>query len=677
MSNDPLFQPYSLKHLTFRNRMLSTAHEPAYTEDGLPKDRYRLYHVEKARGGIGMTMIGGSSVVAIDSPQAFGNITLYKDECVPWLRRLADDVHENGAKVMIQVTHLGSRTSWNKADWLPIVAPSSIPEPVHRAYPKAMEDWDVERIIKAYADCAEKVKEAGLDGIELECASHLVAQSWSPKTNRREDGYGGPVENRMRLILEILRGIRDRIGADYVVGVRAVCDEVWDGGLGPDEGREIARRLADSGLIDFVNVIRGHASTDEGLSHVIPSMGYPSAPHLDFVGSVRQAVGIPTFHAGRIQDVATARHGIATGKVDMVGMTRAHIADPHIIRKIRSGREAEIRPCVGAGYCIDSIYTGQMVCVHNAATGREASVPHEIEKAAGPRKVVVVGAGPAGLEAARVAGERGHAVKVFEAGPRAGGQILLASTLKRRREILGIVDWRLDQCARLGVQVEYNSYAEPDAILAEEPDTVIIATGGLPDTSFLRAGEELATTSWDVLSGAVKPQGSVIVYDENGGHSGMTIAEFVAEAGNPLEVVTPERTLAPDVGATNYPRYFAVLNRHEAKITVNLRLDRIERRDGRLAAIFIDEYAHREVEKLADCVIVERGTLPVDDLYEALKPYSANGGAVDYDALLAGRPQAVVRNPAHRMHLFRIGDAVASRDIAAAVVDAHRLMMSN
>ena len=678
MSNDPLLQPFRLKHLALRNRLMSTAHEPAYTEDGLPKERYRLYHAEKARGGIALTMIGGSSVVAPDSPQAFGNIMLHKDECVRWLRELADDVHDNGAAVMIQVTHLGSRTNWSKADWLPIVAPSSIPEPVHRAYPKAMEDWDVERIVKAYADCCERIKEAGLDGLELECASHLIAQSWSPKTNRRDDDYGGSIENRMRLVIEILTAVRERVGPDYIVGVRAVCDEDWDGGLKATEGVEIARRLSASGLIDFVNVIRGHASTDEGLSHVIPSMGYRSAPHLDFAGEVKEAVGLPTFHAARIQDVATARHAIASGKVDMVGMTRAHIADPHIARKIREGREAEIRPCVGMGYCIDSIYSGQAVCVHNAATGREATIPQLVAKSdCPPRKVVIVGAGPAGLEAARVAAERGHDTTVFEAGPRAGGQILMASALKRRREIVGIVDWRLAECERLGVRFHYNHYAEPDTILAEEPDYVVVATGGLPDTSFLRAGEDLATTSWDVLSGAVKPTGSVIVYDENGSHPGMTISEFIAEAGNALEVVTPERTLAPDIGATNYPPYFAMLNRRGAKITLNLRLERIERRGNKLVAVFDDEYARQKVEKEADHVIVERGTLPMDDLYWSLKPHSVNGGAVDYDALLAGGPQSVVRNPDGRFRLFRIGDAVASRNIAAAVFDAHRLMVNS
>ena len=675
MPNDPLLLPFALKHLHLRNRLMSTAHEPAYTEDGLPKDRYRLYHVEKARGGIALTMIGGSAVVAPDSPQAFGNILLYKDESVRWLKELADDVHAHGAAVMIQITHLGRRTSWSKADWLPVLAPSNVREPAHRAFPKIMEDWDIARVVAAYADAAERVKAAGLDGLEVECYGHLVDQFWSPATNRRDDAYGGTLDNRMRFGNEVLAAIRERVGPAFVVGVRMVCDEDWDRGLSKDEGLSIAARLSRAGSVDFVNVIRGHIDTDEGLSHVIPGMGARSAPHLDFAGEVRAGTRLPTFHAARIQDVATARHAIESGKLDMVGMTRAHMADPHIVAKIVAGREATIRPCVGMGYCIDSIYSGQAVCIHNAATGREASIPHVVARSDGPRrKVVVVGAGPGGLEAARVAAERGHAVTLMEAASEVGGQVRLTAALKRRREILGIVDWRLAECERLGVAIRTNLYAEAADVLAEAPDLVVVATGGIPDTGFLDAGEALATTSWDILAGTVRPEKNVILYDDNGAHPGMTTAEFLAGTGARLEVVTPERTLAPDIGGTSFPAYVRALNRAEAVITLNLRLERLERRGNRIVGVFYDEYARRHIEKEADQIVVEHGTAPLDELYFALKPLSSNLGEVDHAALLGNRPQTLVRNETGAFRLFRIGDAVASRNIHAAVYDAIRLM---
>jgi N-methyl-L-proline demethylase len=246
-SGDPLLQPYRLKHLTLRNRILSTAHEPAYSEDGLPKERYRLYHAEKARGGIALTMTAGSAVVSRDSPEAFGNLHAYKDEIVPWLRELANACHEHGAAVMMQITHLGRRTNWNKADWLPVLAPSPVREPAHRAFPKAAEDWDLERIVADYADAAERMKEGGLDGIELEAYGHLLDQFWSPATNRRDDDLGGSLDNRLKFTFRVLEAMRARVGPDFIVGVRMVADEDWKQGLTRAEGVEIARRLVATG----------------------------------------------------------------------------------------------------------------------------------------------------------------------------------------------------------------------------------------------------------------------------------------------------------------------------------------------------------------------------------------------------------------------------------------------
>jgi len=435
-------------------------------------------------------------------------------------------------------------------------------------------------------------------------------------------------------------------------------------------------RAGSSGKVDFLNIIRGHIDTDAGLTDVIPIQGMASAPHLDFAGEIRAATRMPTFHAARIQDVATARHAIASGKLDMVGMTRAHIADPHIALKVMTGREHEIRPCVGMGYCIDRIYAGgDTLCAHNAATGREATMPHGIERGSGPRKkVVVVGAGPGGLEAARVAAARGHAVVLFEAANKPGGQLRLAAGLKRRREVLGIVDWRVAECLRDGVEMRLNSFAEAADVLREQPDVAIIATGGLPHTSFLDDGAELATTTWDILTGAVKPADSVLLFDDNGAHPGMSAAEFIADAGSRLEIATPERVLAPEVGGTNYPAYFQAFARHDVTISLNLRLQRIRREGNRLVATLYSDYDKSRRERCVDQVVVEHGTLPLDDLYFALKPGSRNLGEIDHDALIANGPQQVVRNSAGTYALYRIGDAVASRNVHAAVFDALRLM---
>lgn len=674
MSNDPLLQPYQLKHLTLKNRVMITSHEPAYPEDGMPKDRYRAYHVERARAGVAMTMTAGSASVARDSPPVFNNILAWKDEVVGWMKQLTDECHDHDCAVMIQLTHLGRRTRWDKADWLPVVSPSHEREPAHRAFPKKAEDWDIARIITDYADAAERMQAAGLDGVEIQAYGHLMDQFWSPLTNDLDAPYGGSLDNRLRFTFDVLSAIRERVGDQFIVGVRYTADEDLVGGLTAADGMEISRRLRDCGMVDFLNVIRGHIDTDAGLTDVIPIQGMRNAPHLDFAGQIRAETQIPTFHAAKIPDVATARHAIASGKLDMVGMTRAHMADPHLMRKVLEGREDDIRPCVGANYCLDRIYQGGMaLCLHNPSTGREIEQPHDIAPAKTPKRVTVVGAGPAGLEAARVAATRGHSVTVLEAANQPGGQIRLTALQERRREMMSIVQWRYDQCQKLGVQFRFDTFAEVDDVLATTPDEVIIATGGFPHTDVLATGNDLVVSAWDILSGDVAAGQNVLIFDDAGDHAALQAADAVSATGAHVEIVTPDRSFAPEVMAMNLVPYMRTLQTRDVTYTVTWRLISVEREGNQLRATLGSDYGGMTQERLVDQVVVNNGTRPLDDLYFDLKPRSSNLGAVDYEAFANGAPQVVAPNPDGAFRLFRIGDAVAARNTHAAIYDGLRL----
>ncbi|SFJ23020.1 Pyridine nucleotide-disulphide oxidoreductase [Phyllobacterium sp. CL33Tsu] len=674
MSDDPLLQPYQLKHLTLRNRIIVTSHEPAYPEDGMPKERYLAYTVERAKGGIALTMTAGSAAVSRDSPPVFNNLLAYKDEIVPWIRRMSDAVHEEGAAIMIQLTHLGRRTRWDKGDWLPVVAPSHHREAAHRAFPKKLEDWDIERIIKDFADAAERMKAGGMDGVELEAYGHLIDQFTSPLTNELDGPYGGSLDNRLRFCFDVFKAMRERVGDEFILGVRYTADESLPGGTGKAEGLEISRRLKESGLVDYLNVIRGHIDTDAGLTDVIPIQGMANAPHLDFAGEIRAATNFPVFHAAKIPDVATARYAIAAGKVDMVGMTRAHMTDPHIVRKIMEKREDDIRPCVGANYCLDRIYQGGMAfCIHNAATGREETMPHIVKRADVRKKVVIVGAGPAGLEAARVAGERGHEVVVLEAADDPGGQVRLTAQSERRREMISIIDWRMSQCEKLGVIFRFNTWAEAETIAAEKPDVVIIATGGMPHTEVLSSGNELVVSAWDIIAGDAKPGSNVLIFDDAGDHTGLQAAEFLAKAGARVEVMTPDRSFAPEVMAMNLVPYMRSLQKLDVTFTVTYRLERAEKSGNQIIAHIGSDYGGVAKQRTVDQIVINHGTIPLDELYFELKPASSNLGEVSHDQLLDGEPQSVMRNPQGNFQLFRIGDAVAARNTHAAIYDALRI----
>lgn len=678
-----VFQPLKLNKLTLPNRIYSTAHAEVYAEaGGMPGDRYIGYYEEKAKGGLGLAICGGSSPVSIDIPQgSWRPVNLTTDRVIEPMSRLAEAVHRHGMKIMIQATHMGRRSAYAGDPWPHLVSPSGVRELVHRGNAKVIEIEDIRRITADFAKAAKRVQDSGFDGIEISAAhQHLIDQFWSPRTNMRTDEWGGSLENRMRFGREVLETVREAVGADFCVGLRMCADEFYDDGLSHEELRNIAQAMSESGLIDFISVIASGADTHNMIANCMPPMALPPEPFVHLAAGIKQVSKVPILHAQGIRDITQAERIIANGWVDMCGMTRAQIADPHMMLKVREGREDQIRQCVGANYCIDRQYFGQdVLCIQNAATSREATMPHIIKTSiATKRRVVVVGAGPAGLEAARVSRERGHDVVLFERNATVGGQVNLAAKAPQREQMSGIIRWFDMETKRVGVDRRLGVEADADMILATNPDIVVMATGGSSHTAQVPAwgvNEGLAVSSWDILSEKVAPEKNVLLYDGISGHAGFGTADFLASRGSLVEIVTPDVKVADDVGGTTFPIFYRRLYAQGMIPTPNHWLDRVYLEGNKKIAVLRNEYTEELEERVVDQVVIENGVTPNDGLYFELKSKSINRGQTNLEALYAAKRQPSLDEETGdgRFVMFRIGDCVSMHNIHAAIYDALRL----
>jgi mycofactocin system FadH/OYE family oxidoreductase 2 len=643
-----LFTPIQLGPLTLKNRIYSSGHAEAMAEGGRPTERLARYHEAKGRGGCALTIFGGSSSVHPSSPAAaWKQIANHDDSVIPGYRAIADAAHRHGCFVFTQLTHLGRRAQSDPDVATVLFAPSQIPERVHREIPHELEAEQIAELVRAFGDAVRRCREAGLDGVELSMAhNHLIDQFWSPGFNERRDEYGGSLENRMRFGMEVLSEIRRQVGRDFVVGARISGDEFTRGGLGAHDMAAIARRLAASGLVDFLSIIGGGAHNYELQAAAVPNMSYGAGVYAPLAAAIKDAVpGMVILHASRIVDPVHADQIVAAGQVDVVGMTRALIADPDLPRKALEGRLDDIRACVGANEgCIDRIYQGKPVtCVQNPTTGREAELG-DVRPAATPKKVVVVGGGVAGLEAARMAALRGHRVILFEKAAELGGQVLLAARASARAEYAGIVRYLSGQIRKLGVEERRGVEATASLVLAERPDAVIVATGSHPYVPPVPGSDgKHVVTDRDVLAGDAKVGVNVVVVDDVHTEQALSTAEALLDHGKRVEVISPLFYVGQDIGVTSIAPLYARLHAKGVVLTPGTELRAIEGSTVIVGNVYSG--AERRLEAV-DTVVLSMGSRSSDDLYRALK--------------------------GHVPVLHAAGDCVAPRGVHHAILDGTR-----
>ncbi len=628
MQYERLFSAVKLGSRTAKNRIVSTPHGTNLPVTGVPSAAEIAYQRAKAAGGCGTVMMFGSAAVSELTPIFDNHVNLWRDDVEPALRAAADAVHEHGALAFVQMTSLGRRTL-AEVD-LTGRGPSDTSGEVTPEVPHILTIREIERLVRDYARSAKRLKDCGYDGCDLAFYDdQLPDQFWNPAINKRTDAYGGSLENRMRFSLEVLQAIRETVGRDFVVGARVSGDDRMRPGIAREELLEIITRLDGTGTLDYFTVTGGTIEGYKSRGYNIPSSYYPRKTFADLAAVVRERVGATIILTGRIVTPDDAEAVLASGIADLVGMTRAMIADNEMPRKAQEGRAHEIRTCMGSNEgCIDRLYFGLPVrCVQNAVIGRELEYA-KLQPAARAKRVAVIGGGPAGMEAARIAAQRGHAVTLYERECELGGAIRVASRAPQWENYRSIVEWLAAELGRQGVSVCAERSIVPGDFDGLDADAVVFATGGIARRPYLEIDAKAhACTVGDVLAGRETPKGRCVILDETGYTPGPKAADALAEAGHDVEIVTRQYSLGETIGITLRAPLYERLLRNNVTITPLHAPVRVTASGVVLRHVLTD--AQRTVP--ADTVVFASGGRGDDALYEA---YVARFG--DANAYLIG-----------------------------------------
>ena len=645
MSYRYLWTPLQLGPVTTRNRLVFSAHLTNYARDGKPTEQHAAYYAARAAGGAGLIITEEHSTHPTDWPYEKLIHGFHRD-VIPGYKRITDAVHRHRVPIFAQINHNGGQAS-SMYSRLPVWAPSPVADPLFREVPKAIDHREIAEIVAGYATVAEHCAEGGFDGIELQCShSSIVRGFLSPATNTRTDAYGGTLANRSRLLLEIVAAVRRAIGSRLALGVRICGDELIEGGTTIDDAVEIARIVEACGHVDYINTSIGVATAS--LFMIEASMHIPPGYAMFIPSAIRKAVDLPVVGVGRFKDPLQAERALAEGHCDLVGVVRGQIADPDFAAKSRAGATDEVRLCLSCNQeCVGRMGLNRWLgCIENPRTGREhewAATDH-VRLTAKPKRVMVVGAGPAGLQAAIAAARNGHLVTVYEQQAQAGGQVRLAASVPNRAEFGDMVRNQLIECTRHGVTINYGVGVWPGFVEEQRPDHVIVATGAEAARPWWAPPEATNVCDVrDVLTGAADPHGSVVVLDEIGFHHATSVAELLADRGCQVEVITNGMVVGQDLGITLDMETWWM---RASKKGIVQTTDLVPMGMAGSTLTLLHHPTGTDVVRTPDWVVLAVPASPVEWLYHDLK---AAGWSVE-----------------------RVGDCVAPRRAHAAVVDGER-----